>query len=151
MPGGFFVAAVPQGRGMSELWHSRFKRGIYEADDFVSCLPTAKAVGYASTAPTGLNRRHIASHIHKRESVRLLAAGLGVIAAVAAGYRLGSAAAMRPLDGGVALPQAALRLLGVLWSVAASRLLLCCGSENKFKRSLIVFHSACTIFAEDFL
>ena len=57
--------------GMSELWHSRFKRGIYEADDFVSCLPTAKAVGYASTAPTGLNRRHIASHIHKRESVRL--------------------------------------------------------------------------------
>ena len=52
--------------GMSELWHSRFKRGIYEADDFVSCLPTAKAVGYASTAPTGLNRRHIASHIHKR-------------------------------------------------------------------------------------
>ena len=67
MPGGFFVAAVSRKvMGMSELWHSRFKRGIYEADDFVSCLPTAKAVGYASTAPTGLNRRHIASHIHKR-------------------------------------------------------------------------------------
>ena len=69
--------------GMSELWHSRFKRGIYEADDFVSCLPTAKAVGYASTAPTGLNRRHIASHIRKRESVRLkplcsFAAGYGL-------------------------------------------------------------------------
>ena len=80
MPGGFFVAAVSRRvMGMSELWHSRFKRGIYEADDFVSCLPTAKAVGYASTAPTGLNRRHIASHIHKRESVRLLAAGLGVL------------------------------------------------------------------------
>ena len=50
----------PQGSGMSELshlWHSCFKRGIYEADDFVSCLPTAKAVGYASTAPMGLNRR----------------------------------------------------------------------------------------------
>ena len=74
--------------GVVALWHSRFKRGIYEADDFVSCLPTAKAVGYASTAPTGLNRRHIASHIHKRESVRLLAAGLGVIAAVAAGYEV---------------------------------------------------------------
>ena len=84
--------------GMSELSHSRFKRGIYEADDFVSCLPTAKAVGYASTAPKGLNRRHIASHIHKRESVRLCCR-LEVIAAVAA-----------------------LRLLGVLWSVAASRL-----------------------------
>ena len=73
--------------------HSRFKRGIYEADVIVSCLPTAKAVGYASTAPTGLNRRHIASHIHKRESVRLkplcsFAAGLGVIAAVAAGYEV---------------------------------------------------------------
>ena len=69
--------------GMSELWHNRFKRGIYEADDFVSCLPTAKAVGYASTAPMGLNRRHIASHIHKRESVRLkplcsFAAGYGL-------------------------------------------------------------------------
>ena len=38
------------------------------------------------------------------------------------GYGSGGAAAMRPLDGGVALPQAALRLLGVLWSVAASRL-----------------------------
>ena len=73
--------------GMSELWHSRFKRGIYEADDFVSCLPTAKAVGYASTAPTGLNRRHIASHIRKRESVRLCCR-LGVIAAVAAGYEV---------------------------------------------------------------
>ena len=121
--------------GMSELWHSRFKRGIYEADDFVSCLPTAKAVGYASTAPTGLNRRHIASHIHKRESVRLLAAGLGVIAAVAAGYEviwLWGAAAMRPSGVGTVSPQAALRLLGVLWSVAASRLfaavlLGCCG------------------------
>ena len=74
-------------RGMSELWHSRFKRGIYEADDFVSCLPTAKAVGYASTAPTGLNRRHIASHIRKRESVRLCCR-LEVIAAVAAGYEV---------------------------------------------------------------
>ena len=69
------------------MWHSRFKRGIYEADDFVSCLPTAKAVGYASTAPTGLNRRHIASHIHKRESVRMCCR-LGVIAAVAAGYEV---------------------------------------------------------------
>ena len=44
----------------------------------------------------------------------------------------GGAAAMRTSDGGVALPQAALRLLGVLWSVAASRLfaavlLGCCG------------------------
>ena len=70
--------------------HSRFKRGIYEADDFVSCLPTAKAVGYASTAPTGLNRRHIASHIRKRESVRLkpLCCRLEVIAAVAAGYEV---------------------------------------------------------------
>ena len=76
--------------GMSELSHSRFKRGIYEADDFVSCLPTAKAVGYASTAPTGLNRRHIASHIRKRESVRLkpLCCRLEVIAAVAAGYEV---------------------------------------------------------------
>ena len=64
--------------GMSELSHSRFKRGIYEADDFVSCLPTAKAVGYASTAPKGLNRRHIASHIHKRESVAAEAAVLQV-------------------------------------------------------------------------
>ena len=73
--------------GMSELSHSRFKRGIYEADDFVSCLPTAKAVGYASTAPMGLNRRHIASHIRKRESVRLCCR-LGVIAAVAAGYEV---------------------------------------------------------------
>ena len=73
--------------GMSELSHSRFKRGIYEADDFVSCLPTAKAVGYASTAPMGLNRRHIASYIHKRESVRLCCR-LEVIAAVAAGYEV---------------------------------------------------------------
>ena len=29
-------------------------RGIYEADAAVCSLPTAKAVGYASTAPTGL-------------------------------------------------------------------------------------------------
>ena len=106
--------------GVVALWHSRFKRGIYEADDFVSCLPTAKAVGYASTAPTGLNRRHIASHIHKRESVRLLAAGLGVIAAVAAGYEVIWLWVMgvRPLCGRgswrTASPQAALRLLGVL-------------------------------------
>lgn len=34
----------------------------------------------------------------------------------------GSATAMRPLGAGVTLPQAALRLLGVLWSGAAPRL-----------------------------
>ena len=35
-----------------EYIHS--KRGIYEADTAICPLPTAKAVGYASTAPTGL-------------------------------------------------------------------------------------------------
>ena len=44
-------------------------------------------------SPKGLNRRHIASHIHKRESVAAEAAvqlrcRLGVIAAVAAGYEV---------------------------------------------------------------
>jgi hypothetical protein len=34
--------------------HSRFKRDLYEADVFALCLPTAKAVGYTATAPTGL-------------------------------------------------------------------------------------------------
>ena len=29
--------------------------GLYEADAFVCLLPTAKAVGYAATAPTGLD------------------------------------------------------------------------------------------------
>ena len=38
----------------SHLWHSRFKRDLHEADAFVCLLPTAKAVGYASTTPTGL-------------------------------------------------------------------------------------------------
>lgn len=31
-----------------------FKRDIYEADAFAYCLPTALAVGYSATAPTGL-------------------------------------------------------------------------------------------------
>ena len=89
MPGGFFVAAVSRKvMGMSELWHSRFKRGIYEADDFVSCLPTAKAVGYASTAPTGLNRRQSTKGIGAAEAAVQLRCRLGVIAAVAAGYEV---------------------------------------------------------------
>lgn len=31
-----------------------FKLDLYEADAFAYCLPTAKAVGYSATAPTGL-------------------------------------------------------------------------------------------------
>ena len=31
-----------------------FKHDLYEADAFAYCLPTAKAVGYSATAPTGL-------------------------------------------------------------------------------------------------
>ena len=36
------------------MWPSCFKRDLHEADFFLSYRPTAKAAGYASTAPTGL-------------------------------------------------------------------------------------------------
>ena len=37
-----------------QIVQSCFKRDLYEADAIARLLPTAKAVGYAATAPTGL-------------------------------------------------------------------------------------------------
>ena len=51
----------------SHLWHSCFKRDLHEADGFSRFLPTAKAAGYASTAPTGLTPSGIADFVSQIE------------------------------------------------------------------------------------
>ena len=51
----------------SHLWHSCFKRDLHEADGFSRFLPTAKAAGYASTAPTRLTPSGIADFVSQIE------------------------------------------------------------------------------------
>ena len=79
--------------GMSELWHSRFKRGIYEADSSLPHMSHGQGRGLRINSPHGAEPAaycitYPQKGIGAAEAAVQLCCRLGVIAAVAAGYEV---------------------------------------------------------------